>query len=195
MNDSDRLLIGCVILAAGSSTRFGKNKLFAQIDGTAMIERAFAAVPADRLYAVAVVTQYEGVITLAQRCGFQTIINRHPERGQSYSVGLGTAALKDKCGGIVYMTADQPWLKRSSIAQMLDVFRSHPDCIVGMSSSGRRGNPCVFPKKYFDELCGLSGDSGGRAVIERHKDKLILFEAPAVELTDVDTPQDITASE
>ena len=191
MKASDQLSIGCVILAAGSSVRFGKNKLLAQIDGKTIIRRAFEAVPAEKLCGIAVVTQYESVRRLAKDFGFQCMINRRPDRGQSHSVILGTMALKDKCDGILYMTADQPWLQRESVAQMLDVFCHHPDCIVSMSSSGKRGNPCIFPKTVFDELCRLSGDVGGRSVIERHRDRLILFEVDEAELTDVDTPEDM----
>ena len=191
MKTPETLSIGCVILAAGSSSRFGKNKLFAVIDGKTMIERAFEAVPSDKLSAVAVVTQYESVEKLAASFGYRCVINRHPERGQSCSVKLGTEALKDSCGGILYMVADQPRLKRESVSRMIDVFRAAPDSIVGMSSGGRRGNPCIFPKAYFDELCGLSGDRGGRSVIERHEDRLILFEVDEAELLDVDTPEDL----
>ena len=191
MKTDHQLQIGCVILAAGNSTRFGRNKLFTEINGKTMIERAFSSVPAEKLRGVVVVTQYEDVPKLAENCGFFTIINRHPEWGLSHSVQLGTAALKDHCDGILYQVADQPWLKRESVSGMLDVFCDHPDSIVAMSSDGRRGNPCIFPKAYFDELCCLSGDKGGRAVIEQHGDHLILFEVSAKELTDIDTPEDM----
>lgn len=191
MKNSEQPAIGCVILAAGSSIRFGENKLFAQIDGKSMIERAFEAVPADQLCDIVVVTQYDRIVSLAGSYGFRYILNRHPELGLSRSVMLGTEALKDRCGGILYLVSDQPRLKRDSISRMLDVFRKHPDSIVGMSSGGKRGNPCVFPKAYFDELCNLSGDKGGRTVIEQHEDDLILFEVSDIELTDIDTPDDL----
>lgn len=192
MKHTDQPAIGCVILAAGSSVRFGENKLLAEISGKTMIKRAFESIPAEKLCDVVVVTQYESIVALAEDYGFQPVVNRHPERGQSHSVMLGTTALKDRCDGILFQVADQPWLKRESVSKLLDVFRGHPDSIVGMSSGGKRGNPCVFPKTVFDELCRLSGNSGGRAVIERHKDRLILFEVDETELTDVDTPQDIS---
>ncbi|MBQ3417970.1 MAG: nucleotidyltransferase family protein [Ruminococcus sp.] len=183
--------IGCVILAAGNSTRFGRNKLFTEINGKTMIVRAFASVPAEKLRGVVVVTQYEDVRRLAESFGFFSIVNSHPEWGLSHSVRLGTEALKDQCGGILYQVADQPWLKRESVCGMLDVFCEHPDSIVAMSSNGKRGNPCIFPKAFFDELCALSGDKGGRAVIEHHEDRLLLFEVSAEELADIDTPEDI----
>ena len=61
-----------------------------------------------------------------------------------------------------------------------------------MSSDGKRGNPYNFTEKYFDELCRLSSDRGGRAVIKQHEDDLLLFEVSASELSDIDTPRDIS---
>ena len=43
----DEIKIGCVLLAAGNSVRFGENKLLTEIDGRLMIERALDAIPAD----------------------------------------------------------------------------------------------------------------------------------------------------
>ena len=192
MKAPDKLPVGCVILAAGNSTRFKDNKLFAEIDGKAMIERTFEAVPTEKLSAVTVVTQYESIARLAESFGFECIMNKRPEAGLSLSVRLGTNALKDRCGGILYQVSDQPWLKRGSVSRMIEVFRENSDSIVSMSSGGKRGNPCIFPKAYFDELCALTGDMGGRTVIERHKDKLLLFEAAEEELVDVDTPDALT---
>ena len=191
MIKTDLLSVGCVILAAGNSVRFGKNKLLTELNGKSMIERAFEAIPTDKLCDIVVVTQYDEIAKLAESYGFDCVINRHPERGISHSVMLGTTALMDRCSGILYQVADQPWLKRESISQMLDLFRASPDSIVAMSSGGKRGNPCVFPQAYFDELCSLSGDIGGRAVIERHVDRLILFEVEPSELIDIDTPDDL----
>ncbi|MCR5636843.1 MAG: nucleotidyltransferase family protein [Clostridiales bacterium] len=185
----NNIKVGCVVLAAGNSVRFGENKLLAKIDGKSMIEHALEAIPKEKLSYVVVVTQYESIAKLAEKFGFKYITNEHPELGLSHSVKLGTQALGSKCDGIIYQVSDQPWLKRESVSQMLDFFRDNPNCIISMSSDGRRGNPCIFPKAYYKELCGLSGDRGGRSVIELHEDNLLLFEVPETELIDVDTPE------
>ena len=57
-----------------------------------------------------------------------------------------------------------------------------------MAHSGVRGNPCLFPARFYPELFALTGDTGGSAVIRQHEDDLILLETDAWELTDVDTP-------
>ena len=191
MESREDIRIGCVILAAGDSTRFKGNKLLAEIGGKTVIERAFDAVPVDELCSLAVVTQYDCIRELAERRGFRCIMNSRPEDGLSLSVRLGTRELEDECDGIVYMVADQPMLGRGSVEGMIELFRERPESIVAMSSGGKRGNPCLFPRKYYAELRALEGDSGGRSVIEKHEDDLILFEAPRYELADVDTPQDM----
>lgn len=183
--------VGCVLMAAGDARRFGQNKLDTVIDGKTMIRRALDAVPADLLAAVCVVTQYDRVEKLAREYGFMCVRNPHPEMGQSHTVRLGTEALQDKCRAILYMVADQPYLRRESVAALLETWQVHPDRIVSAAHGGKRGNPCLFPGEYFPELCSLTGDVGGSAVIRRHADRLLLREMEERELRDVDTPADM----
>ena len=179
--------VGCVIMAAGNAVRFGENKLATFLDGKPLIEHAFTAVPTDSITSVCVVTQYDEVEELAKRYGFQCVHNDRPEDGLSRTVRLGTEALCDTCSAILYLVSDQPLLKRESVAALVGCYRQHPETIVGASHDRKRGNPCIFPKKYFPELCALTGDTGGSAVIRRHESDLLLFEVGEEELTDVDT--------
>ena len=70
---------------------------------------------------------------------------------------------------------------------------AHSENIVGLGHNGVRGNPCLFPARFFPELLSLEGDVGGSAVIKRHLDDLLLFEAPETELCDVDTKEALEA--
>ena len=47
----------------------------------------------------------------------------------------------------------------------------------------------MFPKKLYGELCNLTGDTGGSAVIKAHEELLLPVETDERELTDVDTPE------
>ena len=66
------------------------------------------------------------------------------------------------------------------------VWNDQPD--LGLSRSVR-GNPCLFPARFYPELLALNGDRGGSAVIRNHEADLILLETDALELTDIDTPE------
>lgn len=183
---------GCVVMAAGSAQRFGKNKLAQTLAGRSLIRRALEAVPAEELCAVAVVTQYPEVEPLAEEFGFLPVRNHHPDWGVSHTIRLGLEALGD-CDGAIFMVADQPLLRRETVAAAAALFRRNPGRIVALSHGGVRGNPCVFPARYFPELLALEGDRGGSSVIRRHEEDLLLLEAPAQELADVDTLEDLGA--
>lgn len=180
------LRIGCLVMAAGCGSRFGRNKLGAEVDGKSLLRRALEAVPVEEFHRITVVTQYDGAAALAESFGFDVVRNDRPQDGLSRTVRLGTEAMAD-CDAILYQVADQPLLERSTVRRELEFFRAHPDCIVGLSHNGVRGNPCVFPRRFFPELTALEGDVGGNVVIRAHPEALLLFEAPAAELRDVDT--------
>ena len=181
-----KLRIGCLVMAAGCGSRFGRNKLEAEVDGKSLLRRALEAVPAEEFHRVTVVTQYDGAAALAESFGFDVVRNDRPQDGLSRTVRLGTEAMAD-CDAVLYQVADQPLLERGTVRRELEFFRAHPDCIVGLSHNGVRGNPCVFPRRFFPELTALEGDVGGNVVIRAHPEALLLFEAPAAELRDVDT--------
>ena len=189
MKKKNDLRVGCVVMAAGNAERFGENKLSAALGGRSLIERALSAVPAEKLAAVCVVTQYDEAERLAKEYGFTVVRNDRPQDGISRTVRLGTEALAETCDAIVFLVSDQPLLRRESVARLLGVFRENPDRIVAAAHGGRRGNPCVFPRKYFPALCALTGDVGGSAVIRAHADELLLCEVGAEELIDVDTKE------
>lgn len=187
------LPLGCLLMAAGNAERFGQNKLSAVFDGKTLIERAMDAIPREQFARVLVVTQYAEIIALSKCFGFEALLNPHPERGQSETIRLGTAALQAGCRAICYMVADQPLLRRESVAQEAAFYRAHPDRIVGLGHNGVRGNPCIFPARFYPELLALTGDTGGSRVIRAHEDALLLYEVDAAQLSDVDTRASLDA--
>ena len=184
------LKIGCVVMAAGNARRFGENKLAALVDGKPLIRHALEAVP--RGLETVVVTQYEEVAAMAEEFGFHCIRNQHPDWGISHTIGLGTEHLHH-CDGIVYMVSDQPLLQRSSVEQIVELWRSHPTAIVGAAHKGVRGNPNLFPREFFSALLSLREDQGGNRIIRANEDRLLLVEIHKNELTDVDTKSALAA--
>ena len=180
--------LGCVVMAAGNARRFGDNKLAAQLRGRSLILRALEAVPAEKFYKVVVVTQYPEIMRLAGAFHFAAIHNPHPDYGISHTIALGLTELRD-CDGALFCVSDQPLLRRESVAEMVDRWRAQPEKIAALGHGGVRGNPCLFPARFFPELLELREDHGGNTVIRRHEEDLFLLEVPAEELHDVDTVQ------
>lgn len=180
--------IGCVVMAAGDARRFGENKLAMEVGGRTLVRRALEAVPGEAFRTVAVVTQYPEVEALAEGFGFLPVRNPHPDWGISHTIRLGLEALGN-CGGACFLVSDQPLLRRESVRDLTELWRGRPDKIAALAHGGVRGNPCIFPARFFPELLELREDHGGNAVIRRHEEDLILLETAEKELTDVDTPE------
>ena len=180
--------VGCVVMAAGNARRFGANKLAVRSGGKPLIQWALEAVPLDRLCAAVVVTQYPEIAALAAQMGFSTIENRFPDLGISCTIRLGLEALPP-CDGVLFQVADQPRLQRKSVAALIALWQAHPDRIAALGHDNIRGNPCLFPARFFPELLALEGDQGGGSVIRRHSEDLLLLETALEELLDADTPE------
>ena len=193
--------IGCVLLAAGLSRRFGRNKLAEPVNGESMI-RHTVRIYASRGFDVSVlVANGDNREVLEAAAGrFDAVpINPHPEQGISSSIRIGirslflTAAEKGKIlDGVLFGVCDQPGLSGDTVGKLQNVFAEHPDRIVApVRADGKRGNPVIFPVGIVPELMELEGDRGGSAVIAKHPDLLLTVETAAEDLDDIDTPEDI----
>lgn len=184
--------LGCVIMAAGESLRFGENKLLQNFDGVPLYARAMAAVPEGAFDRVCVVTAYAPVRHRAEALGFLVVMNDRPDLGLSRTIHLGLEQLTD-CDGVAFITADQPLLSAGTVQALTAAFLREPTCIWAASHGGTRGNPCVFPKDLLEELLALQGDVGGSRVIHAHLDRLRCLDVPEEELADCDTAQALQA--
>lgn len=184
-----------MVLAAGNSVRFGENKLKALFWGKSLFERALAAVPLEMFDSAVVVTQYADLAKIAENQGFTAVHNPAPEKGISLSLRLGLERVSSGSDAAMFMVADQPMLKRSTVEELIKFFKQRPGRIVAPSYGESRGSPVIFPKQFFDELSETKGDSGGKSVIMKHKDHLELMPlSSGLELVDVDTVDQLTDS-
>ena len=183
--------IGCVLMAAGTASRFGANKLLHKVDGQSMIARVLDAAPAHLFArAVAVVSDAQ-VEHIAVEAGYQPIWNPDPARGQGTTIALGAATMDDM-DAVMFCVGDQPYLTRDSVRRLIS---GHDlGSITSLSFQGKRGNPVVFPDFCMPELAALKPEQTGRAVIARHLECIQLVEAQnGRELHDIDTPHDLNA--
>lgn len=180
--------LGCVIMAAGASSRFGSNKLLTPLQGRPLYAYPLRAVSESVFSSVTVVTACPPIAEAAKSLGFQITENAQPKKGISHTIELGLSSLSH-CDGVLFMTADQPFLSCCTLNKLAEAFRQQPGRIIAASSGGVRGNPCLFPKALFPELLALTGDTGGGAVIRKHPALLTLVEVPVRELADADTPE------
>ena len=191
-NSQIREKIALVMLAAGNSRRFGSNKLMYEIDGMSMYLRTLnqlqAAVSELGNCELIVVTQYKEIAAKAKMLGAKVLINPQPERGISSSMQIGLAAAKDSAA-CLFTVSDQPWLSAETIVRLVHKLQSESKGMACTIRAKKTGNPCIFSQKYYQELMEITGDKGGKQIINRHPEDVAYLEIEdEKELVDVDVP-------
>lgn len=185
--------LGVALLAAGTGSRFGGNKLLADYRGQPLVScalRALGELPAARRVAI---TSDERVAALAQEYGFEPVHNDAPQLGQGRSVSLAASALCDM-DAMLLMLGDQPRVSGESLSRLIGAFERSGKGLACLRDETHAGNPAVFSHAYFDRLAALDGDRGAKGILRQNPDDLTVV--PCVypfELADADTPQALAA--
>lgn len=187
-----------VTLAAGLGSRFGGNKLEAEIGEVPLYVRALSRMQAFGGFPAYLVSASGHMAEEALDYGVVPIENREPQRGISHSLKLGLSrALEDNpdLKGVLFSVCDQPWIEPATIQQIFNTAALHPGSIVCAGCGDRRGNPVLWDRAYFLELAALEGDRGGKQIMEKHRDKVRIVQAGEKELRDIDVKEDLPGAE
>lgn len=189
--------VGCVVLAAGASTRFdGKHsKLLANVGGKALVQHAIDAACASRALTCTLVlgaqsgAVLEGIQT--RRCA--VVENRHWSDGIASSIrcGLQSHAADEAC---IILVADQPFVGPRDVDALIEAHVARPSTIVALRAGRVWGTPALFVHRDFAKLRALRGDRGAKAYIKTHSARLVLVDAlDARAFSDIDRKSDLAA--
>lgn len=187
-----RQKLSAVILASGHSRRFGDNKLLYPIDGIAMVERLFINMPTDLFKEVIVVSIYDEILTLSESYGYLPVRNKDISGDIAKTISLGINASDPSSDGCMFFTSDQPWLTAATIERLAKQFYEEPEKIHIPLCQGQTGNPVIFPKRFFADLCALPPHHGGKHIIKKYPEAVSYLSVDnLLELKDVDTKEDL----
>ena len=190
-------VIAAIVLAAGASTRMGRQKLtLPMADGRPLVRAAVEQVLAAGLDDVVVVLgrEAEAVATALEGLPVRTVVNTHYAEGQSTSLRAGLDALRAGTAAAVVALGDQPLPDPQVIRRLVEAFRTSGRPIAAPVYRDGRGNPVLFAASLFDELRGVQGDRGGRPVIARDPQRVAEVPVDARMPADIDTPEDYEAA-
>jgi molybdenum cofactor cytidylyltransferase len=195
----DNRSIAAIILAAGRSTRMGgPNKLLAELDGRKLVRIATEQALASRANDVIVVTGHQAELVEQALAGLKVRFVRNPDfaGGLASSVKAGIAAVSPSADGAVICLGDMPLMSAHLIDRLIESFApDRGNLIVVPVADGRRGNPVLWSRRFFNELMTLDGDIGARHLIARHGEAVaeVPVEGEGAFL-DIDTPQALEAA-
>ncbi|MDB5541098.1 MAG: CTP:molybdopterin cytidylyltransferase [Devosia sp.] len=156
-----------VVLAAGLSRRFGGDKLLHPIAGKALgahIADTVATIPfASRIAVCPAGNTGRGELFTAR--GFELIINDDPQLGMGASLALGARrAMALDADAMLVCLADVPHVTSSHLLAVIEALGSGEVAATG--SLGTRGPPAIFARSLLGRLAELSGDTGGKNLLQ-----------------------------
>jgi molybdenum cofactor cytidylyltransferase len=180
-----------ILLAAGSSQRFGTDKQSTLIGGVPLLTRA-ACMLLDAGFVMPIVVL--GPHAAEHRpllLGLPLRVVENPSAASGMASSLLTALdAAGECDAVCITVCDQPAVTARHLRMLVGAWRKTRSTIVASSYSGTQGVPAIFDAIHFPELRQLSGDRGAGPLLARHAASACLIPLPGGDV-DIDTPADL----
>lgn len=192
MKHPERPLVAAVVLAAGSSTRMGRNKLLLEIDGEPMARRAVRAALEAGLDPVIVVLGHEADRVRGALLGLSCspVVNHEHAQGMRTSLQRGIERAAQAAGAAVVVLADMPFVSAPMLAALVERQRRTGAPVVVSRYGEVDAPPTLYDRSLFPEILALTGDQCGKGVARRHAAEAAVVAWSKDALRDVDVPQD-----
>jgi CTP:molybdopterin cytidylyltransferase MocA len=197
-----RAQIGCVLLAAGGSSRLGRPKQLVRRGNRPLLllalEAARGALGRDGATVVVLGAAALRLRNLLRRStprapngagGAGLAYNALWRGGLASSLRVGLDALPRTVRAALVTLVDQPNVDAAALRRLIAAWRKRPGIPAAAHYAGRAGVPAILPRRLWHAARSLEGDVGARALL-RSAPKVTLVEMPEAEL-DVDTVEDL----
>jgi molybdenum cofactor cytidylyltransferase len=201
----NRLVVGAVLLAAGSASRMGhRPKALLELGGVPLIRRHLVALSGAGVDEVVVVTGHhaEHIEPVVQQFPVTLVRNPQPDDGQVSSQRVGLAALAGRLDAVIVALADQPMLHAQDITALISAYKKRPDGVqvvfpqVSTPQGPQRGNPVIFSADVRQHILASQAAVGCRQWQAAHADQVLAWPTDNTRyVVDVDTPEDLARFE
>lgn len=188
-----------IYLAAGKSSRMGGNKLSLPLSTCTIGSSALRTALSSSLEHVLVVSKIADSLDWIDPSLFcspyssqwSPVVCDDAEKGQAHSLQRGLhAAMSMNPKGIMVLLADQPFLSRSIIEQLITVYNhAHQGDFVAASFEETPRPPVIFSPRVIPKLMKLQGDVGARKIFQELEGMFVEFRE-ARDFYDIDTKED-----
>jgi molybdenum cofactor cytidylyltransferase len=192
MPPNDQARVAAVVLAAGSSSRMGQNKLLLELGGEALVRRAVRAAIESGLDPVVVVLGHEAsrVRAAIGDLPSQVVVNEAHADGVGTSLKAGVAAVPAEAEALVVILADMPFVSRAMIGAVVERYRATRAPLVVSTYGEVDAPPILYDRALFAELLSDTGERCGKRVVRRHRNEAQVIACDEAALRDVDVPGD-----
>lgn len=184
-----------LVLAAGSSSRFGSPKQLIDWGGRPLLEHVVAQAhewPVDEVWVVL----GDHADEILDACDFGSaivVINDDHAEGLASSLSVGLDALMQigRADRVVIALGDQPTIDRRVVAALLEHHAESGRMAVVPRYRYTRSNPVVIDRGLFPRLMSLEGDQGAKQLLEAHPEWVEEVWFETLPPRDIDTRADV----
>lgn len=163
-----------VVLAAGGSTRMGRPKQLAELDGRPLLAHVLEAVessPVDRVV-VALGGAADEVLDRVELGRAEPLVVEGWAAGMGHVLASALAQAGGDWEAVVVLLGDQPLVPGRAVARVVEAWRAGAGPMVTATYDGRPGHPKLFDRRLLPDLLRLTGDTGARDLLAAHPDRV-----------------------
>jgi len=184
--------VAAVVLAAGSSTRMGRNKLLLDLGGETVVRRAVQAAVEAGLAPVIVVLGHEAERVRAELGGLPCVpvVNPDHVRGVGTSLHAGVRRAADEAVALILMLADMPFVTAAMLTTLVGCYRTTGAPLVVSRYGEVQAPPNLFDRSLFAELLSTDDERCAKRVVRGHENEAVVVPWPEEALRDIDVAED-----
>nr|UOZ96198.1 Dihydrofolate reductase [Cupriavidus sp.] len=191
--------VAAVILAAGQGSRMGNRpKSLIAVNDQPLILRLLATLRASGIDQISVVLGYyaDEIAAVLADSDLTILRNPQPEQGQASSQKIGLGSIPHGAKAVMVVLADQPYLEKEDLQQLLSAFEKRPPGIqlVFPSIGGIPGNPVIMTADLARFFAQQDPPLEGRQWRRQNPQACLGFTSNNRHFVeDLDTPEDLAA--
>lgn len=186
-------MIAGIILAAGESSRMGRDKALLPYRGSTFLETILTTLREAGISRLAVVLGHHAEEIQHALDLSETVVAVNPDyqRGQTSSLQAGLAAIdRHDVEGFLLCLVDHPAIRVETVRTLANSFEASHAPVVIPTYDGHRGHPVLIGRELFEELAVLDPGRGANSVIREYDERTQLVEVEdSGVLMDVDEPE------
>ena len=187
-----------LIPAAGASRRMrGSDKLLEDVAGEPAL-RHVAALAVETGARVVVTLPSSGPLVPARRAvlmglGLRVVPIPDAHEGMAASLRAGAREI-GQAEGLMVLLPDMPDIDAGDLARMIAMFKENPTRPLRATTEdgAESGHPVILPRRLMQEMAVLTGDRGGRVVLDGEEVRNCALPGRRA-VTDLDTPEEWAA--
>jgi molybdenum cofactor cytidylyltransferase len=186
-------MITCVLLAGGSSTRFGSPKALASMSGDTVIQHVQNTLlqsSCDNIIVVLGDHAHQIMPSIFIHNRIRVVYNKHYNLGQISSVQEGWRQAEDSSEGVMFLPVDCPLVQASSIDKVIHHFKEFRSDVLIPSYQNKKGHPPIFHQRLKPKALDLAMDQGLNSLFTDHLPQTIEIDDSGI-VKSFNTPQEL----